>query len=274
MSSHRRFGVIGYGAITDELVRCLELRGEAESLAAVLVRPSRAEDAARRAAGRFQIVDRLEALLDLAPAAVAECAGQDALREYGPAILRRGVDLVIASSGALADRAFASLLCEVATHGARLWIPPGAVAGVDGLLAARTAGLREVLYTSVKAPSAWSDTPAEATLAGEARNRRTVFFEGSAREAALAYPRNANVAATVALASLGLDATRVRLVSDPQAAGPIGTIEAAGDFGAFRFETLAYAAASNPKTSALTAHSIAAALLDGVAFEPPARLLC
>jgi aspartate dehydrogenase len=189
-------------------------------------------------------------------------------------VLKRGADLVISSVGALANRGLASTLAEASVGCARILIPSGAVAGIDGLLAARSAGLREVTYTSVKAPHAWRGTPAERELAGPASTRRLTFFEGSARDAALRFPQNANVAAAVALAGLGFEATRVRLVSDPDTTGPLGLIEASGDFGAFRFEILAYESALNPKTSTLTAHSIVCALLDGVAFSPPTKLLC
>ena len=274
MTSPRRFAVIGYGAVTEELVACLEERGDLDALAAVLVRTAGLASATRRAEGRFPVVDRLEALLETEPDAVAECAGHDAVRQYGADVLARGIDLVISSTGALADRAFALTLCRSSAAGGRVWIPPGAVAGIDGLLAARTAGLRAVTYTCAKEPAAWVSTPAEHKLHGYARLTRTVIFEGSARTAALEYPRNANVAATVALAGLGLDDTHVQLVSDPDVPGPVGTIEARGDFGEFRCETLALATESNLKTSALTAHSIVSAVLDGIAFVPPPRLLC
>jgi hypothetical protein len=130
-----------------------------------------------------------------------------------------------------------------------------------------TAGLRRVVYTSVKPPIAWVGKPAEAKLGEGALTQRTVFFEGSAREAATQYPQNANVGATVSLAGLGLDRTIVRLVSDPDATGPLGIIEAEGDFGSFRFEILAYASPENPKTSTLTAHSLVMAVREGVCFS-------
>lgn len=263
----RRFALIGYGAITAELVSCIERRGEIEALVAVLVRPQRLTEARAKAAGRFTAVDSLEELVELAPAVVAECAGHGAMREYAPALLSRGVDLICSSVGVLADRGFEVTIAKAsADGGAQLLIPSGAVAGIDGLLAARTAGLNEVSYTSIKPPAAWDGTPGEHLLVGAARGGRTVFFEGTAREAATQYPQNANVGATVALAGLGLDRTRVRLVSDPSAAGPLGIIEAEGSFGRMRFEILAYASPRNPKTSLLTAHSLYAALGEGICF--------
>ena len=261
----RRFAVIGYGAITEEIVRTLDERGELGALAGVLVRRTRIDAATVQAAGRFRVVATLDELLELRPDVVAECAGHGAMREFGAAILGRGFDLVCSSVGVLADAAFARELAQ-ASKGARLLIPSGAIAGVDGLLASRTAGLRSVTYTTVKAPAAWMGTPAEEPVRA-AGAQRIVFFEGTAREAALRYPKDVNVGATVALASLGLDRTRVRMVSDPQASGPLGVIDAAGDFGTFRFDILAYASPHNPKTSLLSAHSIIVAARENVCFS-------
>jgi aspartate dehydrogenase len=260
-----RFAVIGYGAITDEIVRTLAEQGQLEALLGVLVRPAHQAEATRKAAGRFAVVVTIDALLQLDPGVVAECAGHGAMREFATAVLRHGTDLLCASVGVLADERFAGELDGAASGGASVWIPSGAVAGIDGLLASRSAGLSSVTYASVKPPAAWIGTPAHAAV-GAAAERRTTFFEGSARGAALQYPQNANVGATVALAGLGLDRTQVRLVSDPEASGPLGIIDAAGNFGSLRFEILAYASPRNPKTSLLTAHSILVAAREGVCF--------
>jgi aspartate dehydrogenase len=265
-----RFAIIGYGAITEEVLRCLEERsgrfgerGGLAALAGVLVRPQRLAEARRRAAGRFAVVDSIEGLLELGPGMVAECAGHGAMREHAARILKHGTRLLCTSVGVLADAGFAA---ELARAGEAIWIPSGAVAGIDGLLAARTAGLQRVTYTSIKPPPAWKGTPAD-KLVGRSPDTRITFFEGSAREAAIQYPQNVNVGATVSLAGLGLDRTQVRLVSDPDAAGPLGIIDAEGAFGTFRFEVLAYASPGNPKTSLLTAHSVLAALRGGVSFS-------
>jgi aspartate dehydrogenase len=257
-----RFAIIGFGAITDEIVRTLAMRDELEALAAVLVRPEQLREAEQKAAGRFPVVDSLEALRTCEPDIVAECAGHGAVRQYGPAVVGDGMDFVCSSVGALADRQLAAILARSA--GGDVLIPSGAIAGIDGLLAARTAGLQSASYTSAKPPLAWKGTPGERLVDDQARK---TFFEGTAREAALAYPKNVNIGATVAFAGLGLDRTRVRLVSDPQLRGPLGIVEAEGAFGAFRFEVLAYASPHNPKTSLLTAHSILAAMREGVCFS-------
>jgi aspartate dehydrogenase len=263
----KRIGVIGYGAVGEEIVRGLENRGELHVLAAVLDAPARLPDLVRKAAGRFPVFATLDELLALNPDLVIEAAGHEAVKSFGSEILRRGFDLLIASVGALTDKACAARLLDSAACGAELWIASGAVAGLDGLLAARSAGLRSVTYTSVKEPKAWLGTPAEELIKQSAHSERLIFFEGTAREAAAQYPQNANVAAAIALAGIGLDRTRVRLGADANVAGPLGLIEADGDFGRFSFEILALASPYNPKSSAITGHSLVAAARDGMCFR-------
>jgi aspartate dehydrogenase len=261
-----RFAVIGFGAITEEIVRCLEARGALSCLLGVLDLPERLPDLAAKAAGRFPVTGSIDDLLALGPDLVIEAAGHGAVRQFGCEVLSRGTDLLLASTGILADAEFTARLVRAAAAGTELWIASGAVAGIDGLLGARTAGLQSVTYTSVKGPHAWQGTAGESLIDPAAKGRH-VFFRGTAREAARLYPQNANVGATIALAGLGLDRTRVHLAADPSVAGPLGIIEASGDFGSFLFEILALASPTNPKTSALTGHSIVSAALDGMAFR-------
>jgi aspartate dehydrogenase len=193
--------------------------------------------------------------LALTPALVVECAGQDAVRSYAPEVLGSGTCLMIISTGALAEPDFLEHLVEVSAPPAQLLVPAGAIAGLDGLGALKLAGLNKVAYTSTKPPIAWRGTPAEQILDLDALESPTVFFEGSAREAALKYPKNANLAATVALAGLGFERTMVRLVADPSALGNTGIVEVESEIGSMSV-VMAGRASGNPKTSASTAYSL------------------
>jgi len=242
-----RIGLIGHGAIGHEITSALETLGETSRLSGVLVRPRRIAPCA---------VHDVAALIESRPDMVLECAGHGAVVEFVPVLLMAGIDVVISSIGALADEALADTIVRAERGGGRALLPSGAIAGLDGLVAARLAGIDRLTYISYKPPHAWRGTPAEESIDLEHEEPEVVFFEGSAREAALLYPKNANVAVAVALCGLGLEATQVQLVSSRKVTDPLGRIQAEGAFGHFDFEIFARASASNPKTSALTAYSL------------------
>jgi len=253
-----RIVLIGYGAIGGFVARTLAADPRI-SLVAGLCRPGR--QAAVRAAIDASI-PCAQSLDDL-PAAdlMLECAGHQALRQYGAAILAGGTDLVTVSTGALADPDLAAILERSARDGGgRLELASGAIGALDALQAARAGGLDRVVYRGRKPPAGWRGSPAESVLDLDRLTGATVHFEGTAGEAARRYPKNANVAATVALAGLGLERTRAELIADPGIDANIHEIEASGDFGSFYFRIAGRGLPDNPRSSALTAMSVVAAV--------------
>ncbi|WP_313493350.1 aspartate dehydrogenase [Stenotrophomonas sp.] len=203
----------------------------------------------------IEVLDSIHQL-DAAPDLVLECAGHAALSEHGIPALQRGWRLAVVSVGALADAALHSQLLNAARDGdAVLQLLSGAVAGMDGLAAAREAGLDEVTYISRKSPRSWRGSAAQQMIDLDAVAETTVFFEGNAGEAARAFPANANVAATIALNGMGMEATRVVLMVDPHTRRNTHRIHARGAFGEMTIELAANPLPSNPKTSMLAALS-------------------
>lgn len=270
----RTLGLIGAGGMAGTLLAALAegLPAPLDRLSA-LVRPKN-ETAAQAlldgpgaavAASRAVRVT-LEAFLNDAPEVVVECAGHAAVREYGAAVLESGRDLIIVSIGALADDTLRTRLEAAArASGARLILPAGAVGGIDALAAARLSGLDEVIYTGRKPPGAWRGTPAERLLDLDALTEPATFYEGTAREAARDYPQNANVAATVALAGAGFDATRVRLVADPGVARNVHEISVRSTCADFTVRLEGRASPGNPKTSLTAGFSVAREVLNRIA---------
>jgi aspartate dehydrogenase len=259
-----RVALIGFGAIGAELYRVLQALPDLVDVRGALVSGANAAPAPPLGAdpgpARWH---SLAQLLHSAPDIVVECAGHQAVDAYGEQVLRSGHDLLLVSVGALADVARHVRLSHAARDsGRQLLLASGAIGGLDILGAARRAGLRFVQYRSRKPPAAWRGTAAETCVDLAALTGPTVFFSGSARMAALAYPKNANVAATIALAGLGFDDTRVELIADPQVDGNVHEIEADGASGHLSIRIDGRASSRNPKTSMVTAYSLANALLN------------
>jgi len=257
----RTVALIGYGGIAADVLAALQ-PADGVKVVAALCRPGRA-DRARAALPGVAIVDSLEDLLERRLDIVAEVAGQQAVAEHGPGVLRRGCDLLLISVGALADRGlFDSLKAAARDGNSRIHLPAGAIGGLDAIAAMRIGGLHAVRYRSRKPPAAWRGSPAEKVVDLDALVAAMVLYRGSAGEAALLYPQNANVAAAVALAGLGFENTEVELVADPDAPGNVHEIEAEGSAGRFAIQLQGKPSRSNPKTSALAALSVARTLIN------------
>src|SRR5262249_24908536 len=96
--------------------------------------------------------------------------------------------------------------------GSQLLISSGAIAGLDALAAASRRTLDSLCHRIIKPPANWH-------FRGTAPESAAVIFRGTAREAARAYPLNANVTvATAAPGGVGGARAVVGLVSDGGAA--------------------------------------------------------
>lgn len=203
------FGIIGLGWIGRRVA--IRLPGAA----AVLVRPSQAAMAAGLVDPAV-VCTTLGDFIARRPSVALECALAPVLAGIGADILAAGIDLVPLSLTALCDPAVEQRLMEAAAVGpGRLELAPGAVGSLDLLATAREEGLRRVVYRQLKSPAMWKLTPAAGLADLEAIGGRSVFLSGSVREVARHFPNNLNSSVGVALAGLGLDATRLELVADP-----------------------------------------------------------
>lgn len=255
----RHILIIGAGAIGAYLVRELhrmypDLRMSCIERSELLVSArKRLQDLAGSSVELYDTVAAVPPSADLA----LECGGHAAVVQHGEACLDAGIDLLVASVGALADQAlYDRLVAAAKRNGRKLLIPAGAVAGIDGLAAARLAGIDRVRYTSRKLPLAWKGTHAEKLCDLGAVTQATEFLRTDARQAATLFPQNANVAATIALAGVGFERTEVSLNADPAAQGNTHLLEVEGPCGTMRIELSNKPFADNPKTSMLAGLSL------------------
>lgn len=241
-------GIIGYGNIARALTGHLAGLGVTDITA--LVRPGSQVQA------DVTLVTDIDALLATQPDVVVECAGHAAVRALGPAVLRAGLPLVVVSVGALADRALHETLLE-AQHGAgRMIFPIGAIGGLDLLSTLALAGDVTVTYRGTKPPAAWKGSPAEGRVNLDGLAQPTTFYQGSARDTARDFPKNANVVAALALAGAGFDATRAELVAAPSATGNTHSFDVISPLCRYSMQIAAQPSPDNPRTSATTAWSV------------------
>ena len=224
-----RVGLIGYGAIGQEVNQLIAERAATDLMVVgVLVR----QDSVPRPVGSPNIVFSRSALLAEHPDVIVEVAGQQGLREHGPAVLRAGIDLLFVSIGALAEQEMLNTFLDAARSGnAQAAVVPGAIGALDALAAASFGDFSRVVHTMRRAPTSLLSSEEAARLT-EPRE----VFRGTARQAARQFPEFLNVAAAVALVSRGFDLTEVRVIADPAVKHSIHEVQAEGTFGRLRFE--------------------------------------
>ena len=250
----RHVGLIGYGAAGRACAALL--LADPRCRLTVLMRSSMAG----QLPDRLSAVTSLDALIAGRPQIVVEAASAEAFATLAPACLRAGIDVVAASVGALQSRETWDAVVAACDQGhSRLVLPSGAVGGLDYIAAAALSGDIAVTYTSRKPPAAWTAELAAAGLAEAARSQAVTLFEGSAPDAARLYPRNLNAGLTVALAA-GIDRTLVRVVADPAVTTNTHEIAVTGAAGDAFLRFANRPSPDNPKTSMITALSLASAV--------------
>ncbi|KYK24948.1 aspartate dehydrogenase [Thermoplasmatales archaeon SG8-52-4] len=182
---------------------------------------------------------------------VFEAASQGAVDEYAEEIISAGKDMVIMSVGKLLDNKFMKKIEKIAKEKkCRIYLPSGAVCGIDGVLSASIDTIDEVTLVTTK--------PAESL--DKKVSRRKVVYEGNARHAVKKFPMNINVAASLALAGIGFDETKVKIVVDPVATRISHKILAHGRFGRLRAEVENMPNPNNPRSSYMASLSAIATL--------------
>ena len=182
---------------------------------------------------------------------VFEGASQGAVEEYAEEILTAGIDLIIMSVGSLFNDRLRKKLEELALqHHCKIYLPSGAACGIDGLLSASGDIIDEVTLVTTKPPASL----------GKDCSKRTIVFDGMARQAVKKFPKNINVAANVSLAGIGFDKTNVKIVADPVATRISHWILAHGKFGRLRAEVENMPNPNNPKSRYMASLSAIATL--------------
>lgn len=186
---------------------------------------------------------------------IVEAASSSAVEAYAVDVISSGTDLMILSAGALHDDELRTgLISATQTNQSRLYVPSGAIAGLDAIKAAAARdGLDEVTITTTKPPQGLEGAPyiADTNIDLTSITAKEVIFEGTARDAVQAFPANVNVSLALSLAGIGVDDTTVRIVAAPNQENNMHSIRATGSAGTIKTTVENVPSPSNPKTSYL-----------------------
>jgi len=211
-----RIGIIGCGAIGSVLFKAFEDKVVDDELVALYdIYPDKCRELVEKSSNVKPVIcSEFECLIRSKPDLVVEAASQEAVREYVPKLVSNGISVVVLSVGALIDEELRKTITEKCREtGARVYVPSGAIAGVDAITALSLEGIDRVILITRKNPRSISRESLEKLGFNQEIDRETIIFEGSAEEAVRRLPFNINVAATLKLASNA--EVLVRFIADP-----------------------------------------------------------
>ncbi len=225
-----KLGVVGLGVIGRAVARAAD---EGRIPVDVPVAVARAPEKAGDFLASLKNPPRMTNLAGVAEGAdaVMEASGGETVEAICRACFSRGKDVILNSVGALLER---EDLIEEARHGgSRIFIPSGAIIGLDGLKGASAGRMESVTMTTRKPPASLRGAPyvEDRGIDLDAITEPTVIFEGNPLEACRAFPANVNVSAAVSFAGIGPRRTKMRILCDPGADRNVHEVEAVGEFG-------------------------------------------
>jgi aspartate dehydrogenase len=255
-------GIVGCGAICRALLRAVESGKLPVRLVGVT---SRTEKKAREFLAAFRSPPAYLSLAELISGAdvIVEAAGGNVVPELAKKAFAAGKDLMVISVGALLDHP--EVIEKSRQTGCRLYLPSGAIAGLDGIKSAAVGEIAHVTHTTRKPPEGLEGAPylVERGISLAGLQEEKEVFAGSAREACRGFPANVNVMAAVSLAGIGPDRTQARIVAVPGLKRNCHDIDVEGEFGRLLVH-IENVPSENPKTGKLTALSIVRAVQDVV----------
>ena len=187
---------------------------------------------------------------------IIEAASQEAVKSFAEKVLKAKKNLMILSVGALSDNSLLMKLKNLAKENAvTVYIPSGAISGLDGVKAGSIESIESVQLISTKNPKSLVGQPylLENEIDLSELKEPKVVFNGNAKDAAIGFPKSVNIAVALSLAGIGVEKTKVTLIADPDAKKTKHEIFVKGSFGDMysRVENILHP--ENPRTSYLAA---------------------
>ena len=253
-------GIAGLGAIGMRVARGLD-KGEIEGMALGAVSAGDLERAAARVVD-FSTPPKVVEATQLADHAdiVIECAPKPVFRSLAESALQAGRTFVPLSCGQMLENM--DLVDTARENGGRILVPTGAIIGLDLIRAMAVGEIHSVTLETRKPPNGLEGAPhlVNNDISVEGLTEPKLVFKGTAREAAIGFPANVNVAAALSLAGVGADRTMVEVWADPTINRNMQTVRVASDSGEAEMGVRNIPSEENQRTGKITALSVIACL--------------
>ncbi|MBI4707867.1 MAG: aspartate dehydrogenase [Candidatus Omnitrophica bacterium] len=257
-----KIGIVGCGAIGSSLAQGIirDFSKEAELVALFDSNISKVQKLSGKVKKDSLAVDTLARLIRKSEL-VIECASAGSSFGIAKSALAASKDILIMSVGGVVGKLpYLSSLAK--KNKSRIFIPSGAIAGIDALKAANMHKIKKVTITTTKNPVSFESVEyvKKKKINLKELTKDKVLFFGPAKEAVKYFPQNINVAAVLSLAGIGEEKTMVKIIASPETKRNIHEILIESGAGNIftRVENILHP--DNPKTSYLAVLSALATL--------------
>jgi len=256
-----RIGIVGCGAIGSSLAKTIvsDFSGKAQLVSLFDIDINKAYNLSGKFDKKLAALN-LEGLINKVDL-VIEATRADTAFDIAKKVISHSRDIMLMSVGGIIGH-YEELKALAEEKKAHIFIPSGAICGIDGLKAAGCGKINKVILTTKKPPKAFLGAPyiVKKKIRLDNIDKDTVIFEGNAAQAIAAFPQNINVAATLSLAGIGPKNTLVRIVASPAIDRNVHEIEVHSDAGKIIAVSENVVHPDNPKTSYLAVLSATAVL--------------
>lgn len=258
-----KIGIVGCGAIGSSLAKFVKerLKGMAELAALYDIEIEKAVKLSKKIFKKNDFTAySLDELIDKSEL-VIECAGASSSWNIAKQALTKKRDIMIMSVGGILTH-FKELSFLSNKHNSRVYIPSGAICGIDGLKALSLTKIKKVVLTTIKNPRSFKGVQfvEKRGIKLKGLTRDKLLFSGNAVEAVKYFPQNINVAAVLSLSGIGAKKTYVKIIASPSTHKNIHRIEIDSAAGTISTCVKNVLHPENPKTSFLAVLSAMAVL--------------
>ncbi|MFA5004813.1 MAG: aspartate dehydrogenase domain-containing protein [Candidatus Omnitrophota bacterium] len=263
MKNKLKIGIVGCGAIGTSLAREISgpLSGQAKLAGLFDIDLAKSSRLARLLSGKKGLCAVSLAALIKRSDLVIEASAAKSSYLIAKTVLQAGRSVMIMSVGGVAEH-IKQLIFLAKKNNAFVYIPSGAISGVDALKAAAVSKINSVTLTTRKHPASFkgvSFVEKQKIDLGKLKEDK-VLFSGSALQAVKLFPQNINVAAVLSIAGLGARNTKVKIIASPAVKKNIHEIRIVSRAADILTRTENILHPDNPKTSYLAVLSAIATL--------------